>query len=1149
MTKHPLSWSLVCAMCTSCSQLSSTPPPIATSVNKIDQRAFTVAPDRKRPRVGSTKKKRRSHVVDSGASVHCINDKSQFETIYEDHHPVHITVANKQVLTAEAVGTVKLFMRNHLGRVREITLHNVVYHPDFSDNLLSVHRLWKDNRISTKFSGYNQFTDETTGERFSFDHSPHGGYRTEAMSAKKVIDSQLIHSRFGHCSERRLNKLRDRCVNYPGDSDKWVSHDPSTCDACQQGGMKSKPSGKRPKDRYTYFGEKLSSDLCGPFPKSAQGYRYVICVVDASTNLLFTKCLKSKSSEEVQAALEDFLLAHAYLLPSKRPVTWHTDNGGEFMSGNLHEFCHEFSIKRGFSIPYKSPTNAHAERMWGILLRTTRILMAQSGVHESMWPYALAHATHLHNILPSTKLAGEMSPHEATFGELPNVSRIRVWGCLVWYHLNKKDRLSKLTPRAVPAVHLGFDLARKAYIVYVPFLNRITTSEDVNFQEHRFMVFDDHGVANMPRNIKPIKDAQYQYREDRDDVKFRKKILDKSERPAQADEQSHEGDNGSKSSSSDSDAPKPELPTRAEQDVKGKNPPRSNRNPNPAYQSIMIDDVNMPILHIDAHAMLSDIVVPTTFEQATKSRYAPRWWEAMKAEIEGLLAHGTWKNVELSSVPKGRKVTKSRWCYTIKYNRDGSIERFKARFVVCGYSQVQGEDYTHAFSATLRATSFRMLMAIAAGENLKMEHFDVKNAFTQSDIDAEIYTQPPKGFETIGKDGKPMILKLIKSLYGTKQASRLWQLKLRDHLVNKMGFQNSTTDPCMFIKRKGKEVIILGVYVDDIIVAHKNVDLNEFIKGFCGPGGFNSKHLGSLSWFLGMAIDRHDDGSVTINQTQYVKKLVSKFFAKPPEKRATPCKEGVFQRLRPAQSDIEREKASRVPYLQLIGSLLYLSCMTRPDIAYHMAILCSFMHDPTVQAYSAALDLLAYVATTSTSHLTFTGSCACPLGIPDDRRLQVESNHGMVLYSDASWHSSDDLGRNMFGFVMYMYGGPVSFAAKKLKVVALSSAEAEYAAVSYSCKELVFVRNMCDFLGVKLTGHSVVAVDNQAAIKIAENMGVTARNKHFQDSIHYFRHLVDHLVAAPCYVTTKQQCADGFTKPLTGDTFKQWRSRVLSVPS
>ena len=94
----------------------------------------------------------------------------------------------------------------------------------------------------------------------------------------------------------------------------------------------------------------------------------------------------------------------------------------------------------------------------------------------------------------------------------------------------------------------------------------------------------------------------------------------------------------------------------------------------------------------------------------------------------------------------------------------------------------------------------------------------------------------------------------------------------------------------------------------------------------------------------------------------------------------------------------------------------------------------------------------------------------------------------------------------------------------------------------------MFVRNLCKDLGVKISGPSVVCVDNQAAISIAENLGVTARNKHFQDAIHYFRHLVDHRVASPVFVTTKNQRADGFTKPLEGEKYKSWRSWLLEIP-
>ena len=133
----------------------------------------------------------------------------------------------------------------------------------------------------------------------------------------------------------------------------------------------------------------------------------------------------------------------------------------------------------------------------------------------------------------------------------------------------------------------------------------------------------------------------------------------------------------------------------------------------------------------------------------------------------------------------------------------------------------------------------------------------------------------------------------------------------------------------------------------------------------------------------------------------------------------------------------------------------------------------------------------------------------------------------------------------MFGFVVYLYGGPIAFSAKRLKVISLSSAEAEYAAASYTCKEIMFIRNVCNDLCVKLDGATVLAVDNKAAISIVENMGVTGRNKHFEDSLHYIRHLYDHRVIKPTFVTTRHQRADGFTKPLEKSNFQTWSKYIL----
>ena len=561
-----------------------------------------------------------------------------------------------------------------------------------------------------------------------------------------------------------------------------------------------------------------------------------------------------------------------------------------------------------------------------------------------------------------------------------------------------------------------------------------------------------------------------------------------------------------------------------------------------------LDDVSNDLLAVRHDDTLSDILTPTTYEDAIKSRHASRWRESMNLEIEDLLKNDTWDLVPRDQVPRTHKIAKSRWVYRVKVNKDGSIERFKSRFVVCGYSQVKGVDYTHSFSATMRATSFRILMALATHDKLKLEHFDVTSAFTQSEIDKVIYVEPPKGYPQRTHDGTSCVLKLRKALYGTKQASRMWQLKLRRHLVEKMGFTNSTHDPCLFSRRVDDSVLVVGVYVDDIIVSHNGTKHLEWFRNeFTGPNGFRAKHIGELSWFLGVEVTQHEDYSVTLSQSQYVKKLLERFVPARPAsmiKHAVPCNPITFQSLACASNDLDRDKASRLPYMQLIGSLLYLSTMTRPDIAYHMSILCSLMHDPTPVAYYAAIDLLLYV---SASNLTlhFPGISKAPKGIDPSLASSITASGGLVAFSDSTWRRPNHHGYNMFGFVIYFMGAPVSFTSKQLKVVALSSAEAEYAAASYACREVVFVRNVLVDLGFSLSHPTVLCVDNRAAIEIAHNIGVTSRNKHFVDAIHYFRHLVDHRIVIPSHVLTKSQRADGFTKCLGKSPYKEWLRLLL----
>jgi len=330
-------------------------------------------------------------------------------------------------------------------------------------------------------------------------------------------------------------------------------------------------------------------------------------------------------------------------------------------------------------------------------------------------------------------------------------------------------------------VHLGLDPQRNGYLVYIPHLNRITTAFHLTFQERKFLNFTPHGIVNIPRKIRPLRDIEQTYREPRDtEPTVPRPPIPSNEEPLdQYDLPMCDHPNCTLPQHSD-DVPH-SYETRPTRDL-GPNPPRHPDRPSPNYVELAmyLDDVSNDLLAVRHDDTLSDILTPTTYEDAIKSRHASRWRESMNLEIEDLLKHDTWDLIPRDQVPRTHKIAKSRWVYRVKVNKDGSIERFKSRFVVCGYSQVKGVDYTHSFSATMRATSFRILMALATHDKLKLEHFDVTSAFTQSEIDKVIYVEPPKGYPQRTRDGTPCVLKLRKALYGTKQASRMWQLKLRD---------------------------------------------------------------------------------------------------------------------------------------------------------------------------------------------------------------------------------------------------------------------------------------------------------------------------------------------------------------------------------
>lgn len=1199
----------------------------------------------------TAKHKKQPWNADSGATISCTNNINIFETIDEVSPNRPVQVASGHIIQPTLKGSVRMHMVADDGSPYSILLHGVYYSPHFSCQLLSVDEMYKQHKFTTVFRGRRAHFITPDGVCIPIQRDSRNRYMLHVNS---VVDADplLWHRRLMHAGTDAMRRMGKCCIP----SLHGCKFDFSKCDACLQGGSKRLSKGNfgkrgsfRPQEsfkkhktnRFTYFGERIACDLCGPMPRGVHGEKYAIIFHDSATKYYKVYSLRDKEKSTVLEAFQRFTREHQDLLTRGIGTFW-TDNGGELQNADMDAFCEEICVKRNWTVPYSSWQNPYAERAWGVILRPTRTALLDAGVEERFWPYFIEQAALIHNVLCDDDCK---SPYERVHGEKFDYNKLHAMGCLCYYILPERDRGSKLSPRAMRAIYLGVDHERQGHYVYVPGLQRITTSYHLVFNEYRNYdkAFDKRVTFEQDRadtkSHEPVGRAGRHYIETRDDENAQlrdnnvQRNADADERrpiPLQQDLPLHPADDPAHGEPNDENTrgywsenhcsnPSCTYPIGHDGPCSKDNSRLFRMRPRTRIQygrsvyaqccksdacafhddhcgecidddgerlhesvdavdagvqygepgkfqrsvvdddwdsimdldpmasiSAVVDDVQNEVFQVDP-ALFSDVPCPVHYEDAIKSPLATRWHDSMRNEITALLKNGTWVYVSRNDPRlRGRKATKSRWVYAIKYNRDGTIEKFKSRFVVCGYSQRQGIDYDRAFSATLRGTTFRTMLAIAAGQKLRLMQIDVSNAFTQADMDdAEVFVEPPKGFEeyeTVKGKKVSKLLYLKKALYGTKQASRLWQAALQRFLLQEcsLTFKQSPSDPCVFNYQHGDTHIIVGIYVDDLIVAYRgNEAFSKFNDEF--HKRFTATEAKKLSWFLGMAIDQHEDYSVHISHELSIQKMADKFIPNNQVTRECPPTD-LFNKLDRAQSDVDRAKAKEFLYASLVGALLYVSVTSRPDIAFHTSILAKFLSDPSPDCVKASIALLQYLQSTKKKRLYFSGKPQVYDGL-EVHRSDIEKNHGFTAFSDSSW--GNQYPYPMFGYSVYLYGSLISFASKQLKTVAFSSCEAEYAAASYACKEVEFIRNICADMGVVLQGRLVLALDNTACITIAHDAGVSGRTKHFDRAIHYLRDLTQLRRVLPFYVETNSQLADGFTKSLDKSKFTKWCSALL----
>ena len=910
----------------------------------------------------------------------------------------------------------------------------------------------------------------------------------------------------------------------------------------------------------------VHTDMSGKISiPNRENIRYFILFKDDHSSFTFIYLLKSK--EEVFDTFKEF--KNMVELQTNRKIKrLKSDCGTEYKNQRFNELCKDTGMQQMFTVPRCAPSNGTIERSNRTIDQKARCLLLDSELGISFFPYALLHAVHLVNRSPSRSINGQI-PYEVFYGKQVDYGQFKRFGSRVIY-LEDDEDVGKFRQRGKDGVYIGKPANQAGYFVYSTQKCRVIVRRHVQFVDEQSNQFKNENFNNNDEEESQLaNETLFDYDDDDQNVYLKlnetdrnsenesietsRQLENRNDEPENSTNETHEAtadvnqtdlsnlpersnitdlsclpDIGYLPDLNDhSDLANPTHHTTDEANVENTTNCEIDEQYPQIGQQYTLNrtekarfEQRFPKVKLQrvrpvnckgnnktsGYKVINTIIVPRSMRQVKQSSDRGLWEKAVQEEIQAMKDNGVWSEV---SRPKDKQVLPLNWVFKIKYKPDGSVDKYKARLVVMGNLQNRNRNKSN-YSPVMNDLSFKTLLAFGAKRKMHMHHLDICTAYLHADIEEEVYVELPPG---MNGDGSKVLL-LHKSMYGLRNSALNWYRKMRGILIDELGFQMSKSDQCVFYKNQNDKLMIIGLYVDDLLLLCSDLDELEKVKRKINSS-VTVTDKGPVSQFLNLDINYcQETGYLSIGQTEYIKQLLEHFGMSDCNTKRTTVPSGaeLFER---KGMPLENPGV----YMSIVGRLIYLSTHSRPDIAFVTNRLCSFMNCPTTHTLSIAKHVLQYLKYTMNYALIYQ-SCEC---------------NSIDVFCDADYANDKSDSKSINGVCIRLFGNLIGWSSRKQSSVSQSTCESEICAIVDGINESIYIRNFLDEVCYLNDIRCNLLNDNTSAISTCINGGDFQRNKQYRIKVNHIRNVLEENWLSISHCPSDSMPADFLTKPLSAE--------------